>query len=181
MADMGAVPATQSFLAGEKVTASKLTAATKTPLDFLMNPPRCAVYTAVGFSCASGVSTLVSLDTESWDTDSMHSSTYDSRVTINTSGQYLVTFYARFPSNATGYRQLNFRKNSAGNATGGSTMSTIALAAANGSATFITRTFELNCTAGEHFELFALQNSGASLTLDGGQRVSGMEFRWIGN
>ncbi|MFD3464808.1 hypothetical protein ACFWWM_00270 [Streptomyces sp. NPDC058682] len=120
------------------------------------------------------------LDTESWDTDSMHSSANDSRITINTTGQYLVTFYGRFPTNSTGYRQLNFRKNSAGNPAGGSTMSTIALAAANGAATFITRTFELNCLAGDYFELFAFQNSGVSLTLDLGQRVSGMEFRWLG-
>ncbi|MCB5179511.1 hypothetical protein [Streptomyces antimicrobicus] len=179
---MATVPATQSFLAGEKVTAAKLTAATKTPLDFLMNPPCCAVYTATGIACTSGTSTLVTFDTESWDTDSMHSTVSNtSRVTINTPGQYLVTFYGRFPSNATGYRQLNFRKNSNGNPSGGSTMSTIALAAVNGSQTFITRTFELNCLAGEYFELFALQNSGASLTLDSGQRVTGMEFRWLGN
>lgn len=177
---MAAVPATQSFLAGEKVTAAKLTAATKTPLDFLMNPPRCNAYTTAAVPCATGVSTLVPMDTESWDTDSMHSSTNDSRITINTTGQYLVTFYGRFLSNATGYRQLNFRKNSAGNAAGGSTMSTIAVAAANGTLTFLTRTFELNCLAGDHFELFALQNSGVSLSLDSGQRVSGMEFRWIG-
>lgn len=179
---MGTVPVTQSFLAGEKVTASKLTAATKTPLDFLMNPPRCGVYTATGIPCASGTSTLVTFDTESWDTDSMHSTSTDiSRVAINTTGQYLITFYGRFPSNATGYRQLNFRKNSNGNSAGGSTMSTIALAAVNGSQTFVTRTFELNCLAGDYFELFAMQNSGASLTLDAGQRVTGMEFRWLGN
>ncbi|MFF1776957.1 hypothetical protein [Streptomyces virginiae] len=179
---MGTVPATQNFLAGEKVTASKLTAATKTPLDFLMNPPRCGVYAATGVACASGTSTLVTFDSESWDTDAMHSTATDtSRITINTSGQYLVTFYGRFPSNATGYRQLNFRKNSNGNPSGGSTMSTIALAAVNGAQTFVSRTFELNCLSGEYFELFATQNSGVSLTLDPGQRVTGMEFRWIGN
>jgi hypothetical protein len=179
---MATVPATQSFLAGEKVTAAKLIAAAKTPLDFLMNPPRCNAFNGAGVSLTTAVSTLVPFDSESWDTDSMHSTTTNpSRITINTSGQYLVTFYARFPSNATGYRQLNLRLNSGGSSGGGSTWSTINLAAVNGTSTFVTRTLELTCTAGDHYEIFAMQNSGATLTLDAGTRVTGMEFRWLGN
>jgi hypothetical protein len=179
---MATVPATQSFLAGEKVTAAKLIAAAKTPLDFLMNPPRVNAYAGTGPVCASGTTTLIPLDTESWDTDSMHSTaTNPSRITINTSGQYLVTFYARWPTNATGYRQLNLRLNATGNPGLGSTLSTITLAAVTGEATFVTRTLELTCVAGDHYELFALQNSTVSLTLQAGQRVTGMEFRWLGN
>jgi hypothetical protein len=178
---MATVPATQSFLAGEKVTAAKLIAATKTPLDFLMNPPRVNAYAGTSTSLTTGTSTLVTFDSEMWDTDSMHSTTTNnSRILINTSGQYLVSFYARFPSNATGYRQLNFRLNSAGNSGGGSTWSTINVAAVNGSSTFITRTLELTCNAGDYYELFAFQNSGATLALDTGTRVTGMEFRWLG-
>jgi hypothetical protein len=179
---MATVPATQSFLAGEKVTAAKLIAAAKTPLDFLMNPPRVNAYASTGVVLATATSTLIPFDTESWDTDSMHSTTTNpSRITINTSGQYLVTFYARFPSNTTGYRQLNLRINSTGNPGLGGTLSTISAAAVNGDSTFVTRTLELTCNAGDHYELFAQQNSGASLTLQAGQRVTGMEFRWLGN
>ena len=177
---MATVPATQTFLAGEKVTASKLIAATTTPIDFLMNPPRCNANSS-GVSLTSGTSTLVTLDAEAWDTDNMHSTAANaSRITINTTGQYLVSFYARFPSNSTGYRQLNLRLNSGGSATGGSTWSTINVAAVNGSSTFVTRTLELSCVAGDHYEMFAMQNSGTTLTLDGGVRVTGMEFRWLG-
>jgi hypothetical protein len=181
---MATVPATQSFLAGEKVTAAKLIAAAKTPLDFLMNPPRVNAYAGTGVAVASSTTTavLVTFDSEGWDTDSMHSTSANtSRITINTSGQYLVSFYARFPSNANGYRQLNLRLNSAGSPGGGSTWSTITIPAANGDATFVTRTLELTCTAGDHYELFALQNSASTLTLQTGQRVTGMEFRWLGN
>jgi hypothetical protein len=178
---MATVPATQSFLAGEKVTAAKLIAAAKTPLDFLMNPPRCNAYSGTGIATATSTATLVTFDSEGWDTDSMHSTASNtSRITINTSGQYLVNFYARFPPNATGYRMLNLRLNSAGSSGGGSTMSTIAIAAAPTTSTFVTRTFELTCTAGDHYELFATQSSGSSLTLETGQRVTGMEFRWLG-
>lgn len=178
---MATVPTTQTFNAGEKVTASKLNAATKTVLDFLMNPPRVNAYAGTAISVSSGTSTLLTFDSESWDTDSMHSTTTNpSRITINTSGQYLVTFYARFPSNSTGYRQLNLRLNSAGASGGGSTLSTITVAAVNGASAFVTRTLELSCTAGDHYELFATQNSGVSLSMDSGSRVTGMEFRWVG-
>jgi hypothetical protein len=179
---MATVPATQSFLAGEKVTAAKLIAAAKTPLDFLMNPPRCNAYAGSAISLADQTTTLITFSTEAWDTDSMHStSSNTSRITINTSGQYLVTFYARWLSNATGYRQLNLRLNATGNPGLGSTLSTINTPAVNGSATFLTRTMEMSCVAGDHYELFAWQNSTASLSLDTGQRVTGMEFRWLGN
>jgi hypothetical protein len=179
---MATVPATQTWLAGEKVTAAKLIAATKTPLDFLMNPPRCNAYAGTGISLPNATSTLITFDSEMWDTDSMHSTTTNtSRITINTSGQYLVSFYARFPSNATGYRQLNLRLNSAGSSGGGSTWSTVAIPATNGASTFVTRTLELTCTAGDYYELFALQTSTATMTLDSGTRVTAMEFRWLGN
>ncbi len=179
---MATVPATQSFLAGEKVTASKLNASTKTVLDFLLNPPRVNAFSGTGIATATSTSTLVTFDNESWDTDSMHSTTTNpSRITINTSGQYLVSFYARFPPNATGYRMLNLRLNSGGSSSGGSTLSTIAIAAAPTTSTFVTRTLELTCNSGDHYEMFATQSSGASLTLETGQRVTGMEFRWLGN
>ncbi|MFE0648543.1 hypothetical protein ACFVZH_08155 [Streptomyces sp. NPDC059534] len=177
---MAAVPTTQQFFAGEKVTASKLTAATKTPIDFLMNPPRANVYPANPAPVPTGSSVLIPFDGEQWDTDSMHSTTVNpSRITINTSGQYLVSIYARYPVHATGYRQLNLRLNSGGSSSAGSTLTTINVAAVAGTSTFITRTFELSCTAGDHYELFTLQTSGTTLNLDIGQRVTGMEFRWL--
>ncbi len=180
---MATVPPTQTFTAKEKVTSAKLNAATKTPLDFLLNPPRCNAYSTTTTSVASSTtaSTLVTLEAESWDTDSMHSTASNmSRILINTSGQYLVSFYARFVSNATGYRMLNLRSNAGGSGTGGNTLSTITLPAVNGEATFVTRTFELSCVAGDYYELFAQQNSGSALSLQNGQRVTGMEFRWLG-
>ncbi|MDT0472788.1 hypothetical protein RM863_11690 [Streptomyces sp. DSM 41014] len=180
---MATVPVTQTFTAKEKVTAAKLNAATKTPLDFLLNPPRVNAFSSAATSVASSTSasTLIALESESWDTDSMHSTTTNtSRIYINTTGQYLVSFYARFPSNATGYRLLNLRSNSGGSSSEGTTISTISVAAVNGDVTFVSRTFELALTAGDYYELFAQQNSGTALTLQNGQRVTGMEFRWLG-
>jgi len=178
---MATVPATQSFLAGEKVTAAKLTAATKTPIDFLLNPPRVNAFISADVSLPTSTWTLLPFSMEAWDTDGMHSTTTNpSRITINTSGQYLISFYSRFGYHATGYRALNLRLNSAGASTGGSTISTIAIGAAPTTGTFVTRTFEMACTAGDHFELFAYQTSGTTIVADSGQRVTGMEFRWLG-
>lgn len=179
---MGTVPATQNWTSGETVTASKLVAATKTPLDFLMNPPRVSAYNTTGIVAASGTPTLVTFDTEAWDTDSMHSTTTNtSRILINTSGQYLIHMYARFPNNATGYRQINLRINSGGTSGGGNSVQTVPMAAASGQTTMVVRTMELTCAAGDYYEMFVQQGSGSSLTLEAGQRVTGMDFRWIGN
>ncbi|MFC7979515.1 hypothetical protein ACFUT3_30320 [Streptomyces cinereoruber] len=178
---MATIPATQTFLAGEKVTASKLTAATKTPLDFLFNPPRASVFITAGVPVSTGVTTLIPFDGESWDTDSMHSTTTNpSRVIINTPGQYLVSVFARFPVNATGYRQLTLRANAAGVATLGSAITAFTAPAVSGTSTFIGRTFELACNAGDYFELFAYHTAGTTLNLDFGT-TTGMQFRWIGN
>jgi hypothetical protein len=184
---MATIPATQSFLANEKVTAAKLIAATKTPLDFLLNPPRCSVaYKAgdiSGDTIATGTATLIPFGTEGWDTDSMHStSTNASRVVFNTVGLYQVSVFARFAPNATGYRMLNVRLNAGGNSGFGSTLTTFAQPAApSTTSTSISRTLDLNVTsAGDYIELFLTQTSGATLGVETGERVTGFHVRWVG-
>lgn len=183
---MATVPVTQIFLAGEKVTASKLTAATKTPLDFLMNPPRCSVaYKSSDIASdliATSTATLIPFGTEGWDTDSMHSTTANpSRVVFNTPGLYEISIFARFKVNATGYRQMNLRLNSAGDPGLGSTLTTFAQAAGPTTATSISRTFDLLITnSGDYVELFLTQSSGANLGIDSGERVTGIMARWVG-
>jgi hypothetical protein len=183
---MATVPATQTWLAGEKVTAAKFIAATKTPLDFLLNPPRCGVaYKAgdiSGDTIATSTATLVPFGTEGWDTDSMHStSTNPSRVIFNTVGLYQVSAFARFAPSATGYRMLNVRLNAGGNSGNGSTLTTFAQPAAPTTSTSISRTFDLNVTsAGDYIELFLTQSSGATLGVETGERVTGFHVRWVG-
>jgi hypothetical protein len=183
---MATVPATQTWLAGEKVTAAKLIAATKTPLDFLMNPPRCSVAYKTGDIAtdiiATSTATLIPFGTEGWDTDSMHSTTTNpSRVVFNTVGLYQVSVFARFAFNATGYRQLNVRLNAGGNVSQGNTLTTFAQPAAPTTSTSISRTFDLNVTtAGDYIELFLTQSSGGNLVVDNGERVTGFHVRWVG-
>ncbi|MEU9059007.1 hypothetical protein AB0D13_09060 [Streptomyces sp. NPDC048430] len=88
---MGSVPATQTFLAGEKVTSSKLTAATKTVLDFLLNPPLAMI---TGTTTATALPTdgsgqAVNFTAEKFDTDNMvNLSTSSDRITVQTPGLY---------------------------------------------------------------------------------------------
>ncbi|MBT2541938.1 hypothetical protein J7E99_14795 [Streptomyces sp. ISL-44] len=88
---MATIPATQSFLAGEKVTASKLNAATKTVLDWLLNPPM-AMATGTASTSAlptDGSAVVNSFVTEKFDTDNMvNLSTLADKITIQTSGLY---------------------------------------------------------------------------------------------
>ncbi|MGV9815471.1 hypothetical protein ACWDTQ_26615 [Streptomyces cellulosae] len=178
---MATVPTLPTFLSGEKVLASKLNAATKTPFEFLLNPPRVCAYATADATPNTGQWSIVSMAGEAWDTDAMHNpSTDNSRITINTPGQYLVTIYARWAANATGFRSLNLRINSAGSATNGSTITTIASSPASTTNTFVTRTMELTCNKGDHYELFTYQNSGGTLAVQSGYGVTGMEFRWVG-
>jgi hypothetical protein len=184
---MATIPATQSFLANEKVTAAKLIAATKTPLDFLLNPPRCSVAykdgDISGNTIANATATVIPFGTEGWDTDSMHStSTNTSRVIFNTVGLYQVSVFARFAPNATGYRMLNVRLNAGGNVGQGQTLTTFAQPAApSTTSTSISRTFDLNVTsAGDYIELFLTQTSTATLGVETGERVTGFHVRWVG-
>lgn len=184
---MATVPATQTWLAGEKVTAAKFIAATKTPLDFLLNPPRCSVAykdgDISGNTIANATATVIPFGTEGWDTDSMHStSTNTSRVIFNTVGLYQVSAFARFAPNATGYRMLNVRLNAGGNVSQGQTLTTFAQPAApSTTSTSISRTFDLNVTsAGDYIELFLTQTSTATLGVETGERVTGFHVRWVG-
>lgn len=82
--------------------------------QFLANPPACRVYNSAVQSVANGVNTMLTFNSERFDTDSMHSTaTNTSRITINTAGVYMLTASISFAPNATGRRQLAFRINGA--------------------------------------------------------------------
>lgn len=90
---MATVPATYTFLAGEKVTASKLNAATKTVLDFLSNPPQAMVTGSASTAAliTDGTGVLHNFLTEKYDTDNMVDiAAKPDRITIQTAGLYEV-------------------------------------------------------------------------------------------
>lgn len=77
------------------VTATTITStwgnSVKAATDYLANPPACRVYNSGNISVPNNIETVLTFDSERWDTNSMHStSSLTSRITFNTAGLYLV-------------------------------------------------------------------------------------------
>lgn len=82
----------RTWVAGEHPTAAQFNANIRDNVSFLANPPACRVYRATSQSITNNSLTVVTFDTERYDTDSMHStSSLTSRITINTAGIYVVS------------------------------------------------------------------------------------------
>jgi len=74
----------------------------------------CSIYNSGSQTLSNNTSTLVTFDSENFDTDSFHStSTNTGRITIPSgkNGKYLLTAYVVFDAAANGKRQIEFLKN----------------------------------------------------------------------
>jgi hypothetical protein len=109
-------------------------------------------------SLSSGSAVALDFDTEDVDTDTMHNGVDNpSRITIVTSGKYLVIGGCSFTSNATGSRALSIYKN------GTTFVARYAIGAAPTLPTIIEVRSVLNLVAGDYVQLKAEQDSGSSL------------------
>ncbi len=182
---MATLPVPRTYVANENLTATILNGTTgiKGPLDFLLSPPRCAVYqTAVTTMTTPGTTYLVLYDTEAWDTDSMHSTvTNTGRITSGTTGLYRVSGNLGFAANATGYRTVNVRKNAAGSPTGGTNVYSVRYAPSPTLSTIVPFAFSVQLAAGDYIEVFATQNSAGSLDTVAGQSNSLLCCEWVAN
>jgi len=123
----------------------------------------CTLYDTGGTQAiANNTATAVTFNAETIDTDGFHStSTNTSRITIpaGLSGKFLVTVNTLWDLQGTGIRNFNVRKNGATfyapQEIIGSTTAYVGQAASA----------ILEAVAGDYFELFVLQTSGAGLTL----------------
>lgn len=80
--------------------------------SYVLSPPRCQAYHNANQSIANDVDQVVSLNSERYDTDTMHNTVSGtSRIRFNTAGIYVVTFQCSFAGNATGDRKAFIRKN----------------------------------------------------------------------
>jgi len=87
-------PAAQSSGA---VAPATWAAAVKAGLDFQANPPACRVGNSANQSIPNTGDSVVTFNTEAYDTDGMHSTvTNTSRITLNTAGLYEVIFHGAF-------------------------------------------------------------------------------------
>lgn len=128
----------------------------------IRTPPKCQAYASANTSIANDSGTVVDLDSERYDNDTMHSAvTNTSRITFNTAGLYVVTFVASFAANAAGDRSAFIRKN-------GSEFLAMNQKKAVNSATVETGlgvSVQAMFDAGEFVEAMVQQDSGGALNL----------------
>ncbi|HVW33470.1 MAG TPA: hypothetical protein VHL53_13100 [Acidimicrobiia bacterium] len=87
----------RTWVAGEYPTAAEFNQEIRDNISFLANPPGCRVYHNTTQSVSDNTITVVSFNSERFDTDTMHdTSSNNSRLTIKTAGLYLVTFTGVF-------------------------------------------------------------------------------------
>jgi hypothetical protein len=102
----------KTWATGEVVTAANLNLHLRDNVSFLANPPACRVYNNAAISIPNATETLLTFNSERWDTASMHSTaSLTSRITMPVAGLYLLTATFEFQSNATGIRYFYFRHN----------------------------------------------------------------------
>lgn len=184
---MAVVPVPFTWVAGSAPSAATLNGSTgpKGVGDFLTSPPRAMAYQSTGVSVGTGTSTeiLMTFDAEAWDTDTtaMHStSSQTSRVIAITPGLYAVNYQVCFPANATGVRYTVLRKNADGTSGGGTAVHFARQQSASGTgASYVGASVDIQLAEDDYLELFALQNSGGSLTTSTGLTGTYLQMRWV--
>lgn len=119
------------------------------------------VYNSANISLTNTVETLITFDTETQDTNGLHSTvTNTGRLTCQTTGTYLVTANVRFASNAGGFRYAYVRLN-------GTTLLCVNISpAVNGGQTQLSLSTQYPLSATDYIELFAYQSSGGNLNVE---------------
>lgn len=159
-----------NFVAGAVLTEANLDVLSD-DISFLANPPRCRVYNSGNLSIATSTWTALTLDSERYDTDTMHSTAVNtSRITFTTAGTYLVGAHVIFDVNATGVRGLRL-------VLGGSTpLAEQMIGSFGGLNPSLSIATAYQFTAGQYVEMQAYQSSGGNLNVLGGVGNQTPEF-----
>lgn len=177
---MATVPTVHTVAVGDKITAADENTYVRDAVSYLLNPPRIHAYAGSTQTLTTATITVLTFDTENWDTDGMHStSSNTSRLVVVTTGLYACNFGVTFATNATSWRYLNIRKNAAGASGGGTSVYqgfTSGLAVSNNN---ITASFDVSLNAGDYLEVFASQNSGGNLATVAGSLATFGQMRWV--
>jgi hypothetical protein len=138
--------------------------------------PSARVENTTGLNTATSTDTLVSYNTETFDTAGLHSSDNPSRLTAPVAGTYQVTGQIEWDSVANGYRFLIIRRNG----TTRSGVSLIPVSTANFVYQQVTSLVKMN--AGDYVELVIRQTSGGNLDVIGGGDEESQNFmmHWAG-
>jgi hypothetical protein len=141
----------------------------------------CSLYdTTSTQSISNNTATLITWDSENFDTTTFHStSTNTSRITIPTgkAGYYLFTSYGFFDSNATGNRRMDLRKN-------GSLIRSWPTPSTTNTFSGLTITCLLSLAEADYIEIAVFQSSGGALNyfkgIDTGNQYGSFECQYLG-
>jgi hypothetical protein len=149
--------------AGQVLTVSGGAPTWATPSSGTASFVGCRVTNSVDQSIANGTRTIVTFDTETFDTDGFHStSTNTGRMTIPSgkAGKYLITGNVTFATNSTGAREIYLFKN------GNFYSQVFAVATSAGSSGNAIPDI-VSLAVGDYVELRVEQSSGGSLAVRG--------------
>jgi len=183
---MATVPTPYDATAAVKLTATAWYAGVRDPLTFLLDPPKCGVYQGTVGSVTTLANATLSgpllFDTETNDTDNMHSTTTNTgRITFNTAGRYQIIMYVMITGATTfSAYSVNPRLNAGGSPSGGTSIRTFDLKTPGGAPSQATITFTRVFSVSDYIEIYVLQTSASSRTTDfAGQYCTGVQAQWI--
>jgi hypothetical protein len=174
---MATVPTPFSATAGDKLSAATWNSGVRDPLNFLLSPPRVRAYDNAGVSCVTNTETLLALNAETYDTDSMHDPvTLNSRITFNTSGLYQVNGMVQWQSGTFTGSNVHCRLNSAESPAGGTQIRNWIYTTARVPVFGFTKFF----TAGQYIQFWVLQiTGGGTISTTLGEYGTFVEARWV--
>ena len=124
------------------------------------NTIACGAYNDADISIANTTTTVVALNSEAYDTDSMHDpSTNNSRVKATTAGTYQILGSIGWASNATGRRLIYLRYNGSGSG------ETVEVDTNQNGAHYMQVSAQHVFTADQYVELLVYQSSGGALNI----------------
>ena len=135
-----------------------------------------SAYKSAAQSLTTATYTLVTFNTENFDTDSIHdNSSNTSRMTIPSGkgGKYLVTGQLLFATNSTGIRICEILKN-------GSNVTYIQVQPATTDATSLLINWVVNCVATDYIEVRAYQDTGGALNLNQNNGGTTLQVSYLG-
>lgn len=177
-----AVPTPYDAVAFRKLAAAELDLGIKDCLEFLLDGyPRVHAWDNSAASMANGTATLVPLNSETFDTDTMHDTAVNnSRIVHTTAGVYDEEWFITI-AGGVAYTQLdlNIRLNAAGASGGGTTLRTQSYS--DGTRAPITMVFRYLrfFNAGDYTEAFITQASGGARALSATSLGTRCMSRWI--
>ena len=127
------------------------------------------VYNSANIACTNAADTLLTFNSERYDTDTIHSTASNTgRLTATTAGKYHISATVIFAASATGARGLQIRLN------GTTTVAIVRTPAVAGGtdSTALTISTDYDLAATDYVELLAYQTSGGSLNAVAGGNYS---------